>query len=206
MNILQTINKALYEKEAKYKTVSKEKKVADTKRVYFIQRTETLQEVLAVFQTAIKQTQELLATNIASVVTLALSSLFSDPYEFIVDFVPRRNSTECDLLFERNEERMVPLKECGYGAVDTAAMAMRVAIWGMEEDVAPIIILDEPFRNLDRNKLDLASAMVKSLSEDLGIQFIIVTHAKQLMGHADKTFEVIMNNKISTVKEIEGKI
>lgn len=199
---MKKLLEALTLKEAERENAKKEIEKANAQRDHFIMHTATLQETLQLFQTAVQQTQNLLADSITKIVTTSLASLFEEPYTFIADFIPRRNNIECDLLFERDGERMNPLKECGYGAVDTAAMATRIAIWGMEGESAPILVLDEPWRNLDRKKHALASSMLKSLSEDLGIQFIVVTHSVDLAASADKTFEVSMKNGISTVKEL----
>ena len=45
------------------------------------------------------QTQQQLQFHISDVTSLALESVFNDPYQLKVDFVQRRNKTECDLLF-----------------------------------------------------------------------------------------------------------
>ncbi len=198
---MQVYIKKLEQAEAKLANYITEIDDMDGHVIKLISETANTQTALTIVQKAVQDTQNLLADRLSSVVTLALTSLFDDPYTFHADFVQRRNSTECDLLFEKDGELMEPLKECGYGAVDTAAMALRVGVWGMETNTAPIFVLDEPFRNLDKKKHSLASQMIKSLSDDLGIQFIIVTHTDELAQSADKCFKISMIDGISTVKE-----
>jgi DNA repair exonuclease SbcCD ATPase subunit len=60
--------------------------------------------------------------------------------------------------------------------------------------------MDEPLKFLSVDRQEYASAMIKQLSERLGLQFIIVTHEEELAAHADKTFSVSIRKGISTVR------
>ena len=129
--------------------------------------------------------------------------MFEDPYELVAEFVQRRNKTECDLFFTRDGHRMDPMDSSGFGAVDVASLALRIAAWSMQiPRKRNVIILDEPFKFLDgkTDRIEKASQMIKELSDKLGIQFIIVTHDTALGNYADKTFNVLMRNKKSIVK------
>ena len=147
------------------------------------------------------ETQQQLQFHISDITSLALAGVFAEPYQLKVDFVPRRNKTECDLLFVRDEKEIDPLDASGYGAVDVAAFALRVSSWSMKLPRSRnTIILDEPFRFLDKSKQPLASQMIKELSAKLGLQFIIVTHEEALTQHADKIFNVKQTKGISYVE------
>ena len=142
------------------------------------------------------KTQQQLQYNISDIVSLALDSIFPDPYQLKVDFVLRRNKTECDLKFTRGDLEIEPIEASGVGAIDVAAFALRIASWSMlRPKVRNTIILDEPFRYLSINYQPAASAMIKEISNKLGIQFIIVTHEETLTEAADKVFEVSINRK-----------
>jgi len=147
------------------------------------------------------ETQQQLQFHISDITSLALAGVFAEPYQLKVDFVPRRNKTECDLLFVRDEKEIDPLDASGYGAVDVAAFALRVSSWSMKLPRSRnTIILDEPFRFLDKSRQPLASQMIKELSDKLGLQFIIVTHEEALTQHADKIFNVKQTKGISYVE------
>lgn len=146
------------------------------------------------------KTQQQLSFHISDITSLALEAVFNEPYELKVEFVQRRNKTECDLYFERNGERMDPLSASGGGAVDVAAFALRIASWSMlRPRTRNVIILDEPLRFLSVDLQERASTMIKEISERLGIQFIIVTHENTLASYADKVFEVSIKKGKSKV-------
>jgi chromosome segregation ATPase len=145
-------------------------------------------------------TQEQLQSDISDITSLALESVFPDPYEIQVEFVIRRNKTECDIFFVRDEMKIEPEIASGVGAMDVASFALRIASWSMMEPrTRNIIILDEPFKHLSENYQESASIMLKEVSKKLGIQFIIVTHSNTLASYADKIFEVRKRKRKSKV-------
>ena len=137
------------------------------------------------------KTQEQLQYHISDITSLALSAVFEDPYELKVAFVQRRDKMECDLTFTRAGVELDPLNSSGYGAVDVASLALRVASWSMQRPRRRnTIILDEPLKYLSEDMQVFAGKMIKELSDKLGIQFIIVTHEPLLADFADRTFLV----------------
>ena len=146
-----------------------------------------------------KITQEQITFHISDVTTMALESVFNNPYSLEIEFVERRNKMECDLYFVRKDERINPLEASGGGAVDVASFALRIASWSLSQPlITKTIILDEPMRFLSVNYQEKASTMVRELSRQLNIQFIIVTHETTLTAYADNIFEVGIRKGVST--------
>lgn len=146
------------------------------------------------------QTQKQLQFHISDITSLALDSVFENSYELHVEFVERREKTECDLLFKREDTLIEPLDASGYGAIDVASFALRIASWTMQTPrTRPIIILDEPFKFLSIDKQEQASEMIRQLSRKLGLQFIIVTHEQVLTQYADKIFETKIRKGITKI-------
>lgn len=162
---------------------------------------EKAREVLR--QVALK-IQESLQYHLSDITSLALEAIFPEPYKLQVEFVQRRNKTECDLLFEKNGEMFNPLSDSGGGVVDVAAFALRVSLWTLSRpQPRNLIIMDEPLRFLSAEYQEKASTMIKDLSEKLKIQFLIVTHEDKLTENADKIFKVTLNKGISQITEIK---
>jgi DNA repair exonuclease SbcCD ATPase subunit len=148
------------------------------------------------------KTQQQLQYHISDITSLALEAIFDNPYTLVVEFVQRRGKTECDLYFERDGEKVDPLLASGGGTVDVAAFALRIASWSMMRPrTRNVMMLDEPLRFVSAKYQEKASAMIKEISEKLGIQFIIVTHNEVLASYADKTFEVTIKKGVSHVRQ-----
>jgi len=147
------------------------------------------------------ETQQQLHYHISDITSLALEGVFENPYKLILDFVERRGKVECDLLFERDGATIKPKRASGFGALDIASLALRVACWSMQSPrTRPTIIIDEPFRNLSERYHEPASQMVKEISNKLGIQFIISTHTPALAIYADREFKTTIKNGKSKIK------
>lgn len=159
-----------------------------------------------IMQVVAQETQQELEYRISELVSLCLESVFKNPYKFVVNFEMRRGKTECDLLFERNGKQMKPVDASGVGAVDVAAFGCRVAAMSLSiPQTRPVLILDEPFKHL-KGKIPNQKVIqvVKQLSEELGIQVIMVSDERvtieEIEKGADRIFEVSIKNGISKVK------
>ena len=139
----------------------------------------------------------------SELVTLALSGVFPDPYQFKLRFVVRRGKTEADLLFLRGEQEIDPLSASGGGVVDVAAFALRVALWRLSNGLRPVLILDEPAKFVSASLRENVGKMLKELSGRLGLQIIMITHIQEFAEIADRTFEVSKKDGSSSVRCLE---
>jgi DNA repair exonuclease SbcCD ATPase subunit len=154
-----------------------------------------------IIQKVAKETQEELEFHISDIVSMALSTVFDKPYKFRVEFVIKRNKTECDLLFENDRgEKIDPMTASGGGVVDVATLALRLALWTLQVPRSRnVIILDEPLKFLSKNLLPRAGELLQELSSKLNLQFIIVTHLSELTDCADKVFTVTQRKGVSKI-------
>lgn len=160
----------------------------------------TFEQALYIVKEVGLQTQSQLQFHISNIGTMALDSIFPEPYALKAEFVERREKTECDLYFEREGCILDPLAASGGGAVDVAAFALRVTSWAMERPRSRnTLMLDEPFRYLSDCYLPEAGEMVKQLSKELGIQIILITHSEALIDSADTIFNVSIKNGVSQI-------
>lgn len=158
------------------------------------------EQVRAVFKQAAVLTQNKLSSHIEAIVTKTIKAIFFEKdIEFKVKFVERRNKSECDLIILENGHEYNVLDDRGHGLADIVSMALRVA-YILLDKVDNVLIMDEPFRNLDIEKKPYASKLIKELSREFDMQFIIITHIKELVQHADQQIHVVMKNGKSNVR------
>lgn len=157
----------------------------------------SLSEAREIFKKAAVLTQNNLAQHLSTIVTKALRTTFyeKDVY-FKVEFVERRNVTECDMWIEENGHKYSLLESRGFGMADIVSFALRVS-YILLDNYDDVLIIDEPFRNLSGDKYEVTSKMIKELSTELNIQFIISTHVQLLREYADKAFQVLQKNGVS---------
>lgn len=160
-----------------------DKKIEDERAALIVadktlKRTQDAQEILQRISQAVQQKAH---ERISSVVSKCLSTTFDDPYEFKIEFERKRGRTEAKLLFVRGDLEADPLTASGGGVVDVAAFALRVAALMLHRPrLSRLIVLDEPFKFVSADYRDNIRQMLEDLSEDLGLQIILVTHVEEL--------------------------
>lgn len=146
-------------------------------------------EARALIQTVARQTQQTLEFHVSSLVSSALEAVFPSPYEFAARFVERRNKTECDLFLTRGGKDYDPMTATGGGVVDVASFGLRAAFWALTKR-RPVLILDEPFKFVSEGLHGACSEMLKALSEQLGIQIIMISHLPGIIAAADRVIKI----------------
>lgn len=160
-----------------------------------------------ILQAVALKTQQQLSYNISSIASLSLETVFDTPYALELEFIERRNKTECDIYFVREGLKIDPFSGGG-GAVDVAAFALRVALWSMGSPrTRQTLILDEPFKHLKGEEANRkVLEMVSKLSKKLGIQIIMVSDERVsrevTVEFADKLFETSLVNGVTKIQEI----
>jgi predicted ATP-dependent endonuclease of OLD family len=197
---IQTLRKCIERKKGQQNQLQIDLQAAKTEKEHItgeIINTETAQ---AIIQTVAQKTQEELEYRLSEIVSLALTAVFEDPYKLKVLFVIRRNKTECDLLFEKNGEIFDPISSSGGGAIDVAAMALRITIWSLTQPKPRnVLILDEPFRFLSKEYQIKASTMLSEISKKLKLQIIMVSHSESLIEGANKVFRIAIKKGVSNI-------
>lgn len=159
------------------------------------------EQAQVIIQEVAQMTQEQLQYQVSELVTLAMASIFTDPYELQIEFVQRRGRTEADLWFVRNGQKVSPMDATGGGAVDVASFALRVALWSLSRPRScNTLILDEPLKFLKGGDLPEKGAMViKEIAERLKLQIIMVSHIPDQIEGADQRINVTQRNGVSRV-------
>ena len=152
------------------------------------------EEAKQVLQKASQITQGTLKEFLEGLVSEALQIVFLDEAKkFHVEFIPRRGVSECDLKFEFNGNLVDPLGNSGFGEADVASFALRLGYWSLG-NTRSVIIVDEPFRNLDSDRMVRATEMIRAITDKLGVQLIMVSHIPELRQECDVEFKVVNKN------------
>jgi len=162
---------------------------------------ENAEEARRIIQHVASETQKQLEYHVSEIVTLALEAVFPDPYALKLEFKLKRGQSEAYIQFIRGDMVLEnPTMESGGGVVDVASFALRVSLWSLAHPRSrDTLILDEPLRFLSTDLQAKASTMIHDLSRRLRLQFILVTHERALLEHADRVFSVGMKKGVSVV-------
>lgn len=146
-----------------------------------LRRTRRAQDIV---QQVAADVQKRAHDRIAGIVTLCLRAVFREQaYEFRVLFEKKRGKTEARMVFFRDGVEYDPRRDVGGGVVDVAAFALRLAcIMVSRPTPRRLLVLDEPFRFVSRRAdyRDRVAALLLRLADEMGVQFLIVTHDTEL--------------------------
>lgn len=187
---IQSYRKKIDEKKVRRDLLRTAKKRFSRELSDLNQDREALEEAREIFKKSAILTQNHLAEHLSSIVTKSLRLVWPESdLSFHAEFVERRNSTECDMWIEEKGFKYSLLDGKGYGVVDIVSFSLKVA-YILLHTVDNVVIIDEPFRNLGRNKHEITSHLLKELSDELEMQFIIATHSHSIIKHADVAFHI----------------
>lgn len=134
-----------------------------------------------IVQTFCQSMQEKTYSGISQLVTDCLQSVFPDPYVFKLEFDKKRGKAEARPIFLRAGEEFDPMNECGGGVIDVVAFALRLATLRPKAgELRQVLFLDEPFKHVSKNYSERLAKLLETLSKELGIQIIIITHNEDL--------------------------
>ena len=190
------------ELKAERQVLASRKEREEKKKEELESRLDNAEKGLAIIQSVAKDTQQNLRFHFSKLVTSSLKAVSLEWPDFDVEFVIRRNRTECDLYFDEFGTRQHPIESSGGGPKDVASFGLRCAYWALKKN-RRVLVLDEPFRNVSPDLQRAVSDMVKGVSKTLGIQIVMVSHQDDINISADKTFSVVKTGKVSRITEGE---
>ena len=144
--------------------------------------------------------------RVESLVNISLKSVFTDK-SLIFKIIP--NKTKKGLLYDLYVETdgvITPLKDCkGGGVMDIITMALKISFLRMfSARLRQTMILDEPFKNLDKERIVRATEWLHLVSVEFGMQFIIITHIEELVSNSDRVFRFSLEDGVTKVETKQG--
>lgn len=141
-----------------------------------------LMEVHDFYRSIAQGLQQRAHKKITRIVTKCLRGIFGDDaYAFKIHFEQKRNRTEARAVLIRGDKEYTPLRSVGGGVVQITAFALRLAFLVLSQPkLRPVLFLDEPFNAVSKAYRSRIRELLETLSDELGVQFIIVTHIDEL--------------------------
>lgn len=137
-----------------------------------------------------ERTQFKFKKRVEPLVTMAIRSIYPNPYKFELVFGKRAGKLTCTPTIVENGVEKDPMEDMGGGLVDIVSFALRVVLWSFERPKTnPIIFFDEPLKNMGE-LIRLGAEVMRKVANKLGFQLIINTHEEEVKAIADSVYEI----------------
>lgn len=189
----------LPELKAKVDFLVKEKTKKEKRLSEVIEKRKEIEGELTEINTCIEIFDFLTKTNhdkvvglLEDIVSSGLKDLFDETYNFRILQKMRGNSTACD--FELSCSAFPGWSDIilchGKSIQDLVSAILRLVLVKLDGRSRKILILDEPTSGVESERQALVSKFLLDISDKFNIQFIVVTHSKELAEGATKEIKI----------------
>jgi DNA repair exonuclease SbcCD ATPase subunit len=169
---------------------------------------ERLEKVRLLLIEASKHAREQGRRQVEFLVTQALQFVFGEDMEFKVVIEDKRDRPEaefyvCSTYGGNIRVETTPEDARGGGVVDVLSLALRLAmLYAFRPPVGGPVILDEPGKHISEEFSPHVASFLKSFSQSLDRQIIMVSHNQHFAESADTAYLVEMHQGISSMRRI----
>ena len=213
---IQKIKQKIEREKGKREQIEIELASNKVKQKVKIEKVENVEKAYEIIISIAKKTQDELSFCIENPVNLALENIYGGNVEkFIAKFVSlnkdektqkfkslNSGGTKCELLFLKHGNQFSPIDFGSGGKLDITTFGLMLSSLSLSQpSKRNFLFLDEPFRFVEEDKIDLIGQMLSELCKPppigLGLQIIIITHIKEIKKYADNLINLEMINDIT---------
>lgn len=142
---------------------------------------------LEITNALIQDCQDKAASIADNIIPLFVTSVFGPSYGFRFDKrIDRGRPAFTPVVIDNGRDRSV--HSVGCGLKDVLSLACRVTAWTLSAKSTDCILFDEPGKFVSKDLLQSFGETIKYISEELGIQIVLISHDDALIEIADKSF------------------
>jgi DNA repair exonuclease SbcCD ATPase subunit len=162
---------------------------AEKKMTRFHRRSDLLQRASDVFKEWLDDSLRQNVGAISDLVTTGLQHIIHDQkLTFKIKQEMKFNRLSMRFVIEDDGMEGDPMMSFGGGAVLTASLILRLAIMS-RLGMGNLLLLDESMHALANRYVPAAASFMRQLSEQTGINILMVTHNEEFLNHAHTAYE-----------------
>ena len=152
--------------------------------------------------------EQVLREKIDNIITKGLRLIFGEGYKSKLEFGISRGQAVIKpkiITIVNGEELETGIADGhGGGITNVVSVLYQILVLALVRPMQQqIIFLDESFKNLSEEYLEATGEFLKSISQKLNIQIVLISHRKQLHETADCLYEFSISNGITKANRIK---
>jgi DNA repair exonuclease SbcCD ATPase subunit len=200
---LEERKKELARKQAENDLLSRQIEAMGKKILELVDSLKLGQEGLAFCEELANSRRGAMKGKIEAVITEAVRLIYGDTYRVELSYSVKNNRS----CLEIEMVRMTPAGEVrrdmsgfGGGMADTISVPLRLMVLMGSKQTDKVCVLDECWKHMDMERVELVGKFLRLLSDRLGMQIVICSHHEKVREFADRTYEVTENSGVSKVE------
>ena len=141
--------------------------------------------------------------KIESVISEAVLLIYGKSYRVELSYSVKNNRSclEIEMVRDTPEgEVRRDMAGFGGGVSDTISVPLRLMVLLGSKQTDKVCILDEAWKHIDLQRVELVGRFLRLLTDKLGMQVIMCSHHEQLRDFAERTYEVTESDGVSKVE------
>jgi DNA repair exonuclease SbcCD ATPase subunit len=145
--------------------------------------------------------------RIESLINKALKQVYGETYSIEFQYGISNNKTAVEVKIVKKLNNGLEVKRDvtegnGLGVADLVSLPLKIMVLLSNDDIAPILIADEPGKHMDEGRAELFAKFLKAISKELNMQLIVCSHWEVMKEYADNCVNVNFDGQKSQVHNI----
>lgn len=154
-----------------------------------------LDETIAFLSVLITTARNEVYGNLVKTINFGIQEIFGLETEFKIESDLRGNTPVCKFFVKTKEfPEFVELdqgqEQHGGALCEIIGFLLQIVIYKISNCKFNTFVMDERFRQVAADKIEILGTLLHKLHEVFGLQFIIITHDELLAAQADKIIEI----------------
>lgn len=126
------------------------------------------------------------------VITLALKEVFGFDYKFVIEVSSEKKVLTKFKLLQKDGLELDIMTSCGGGVVDVVSFVLKaLMLASIRPKRASVMFLDESFSHVSSEYVPRVAQLLKSLSSQLDMKFLLVTHQSAFVEVATNGYTLV---------------
>jgi Fe-S cluster assembly ATPase SufC len=161
------------------------------------------QEALAFLEDLANSRRGAMKGRIESIVTEAVQLIYGPSYRIELSYSVKNNRSCLEIEMVRETESGEVRRDMdgfGGGVADTISVPLRLMVLMGSKQTDKVCVLDECWKHMDLERIELVGKFLRLLADKLGMQIIICSHHEKMREFSDMTYEVSETGGVSKVE------
>jgi len=203
--VLDERKKELARKQSENDLLKRQIESCEQKILELIGNLQIGQEALVFLEDLANSRRGAMKGKIETIVTEAVQLIYGPSYRIELSYSVKNNRSCLEIEMVRSTESGEVRRDMGGfggGVADTISVPLRLMVLMGSKQTDKVCVLDECWKHMDLERIELVGKFLRLLADKLGMQIIMCSHHEKMREFSDMTYEVSETGGVSKVEVV----